>query len=45
MKKPTRSILIHPFLFTFYAVLAPLANNIGTVGFQASKSQKRSGNY
>lgn len=38
MKKPTRSILIHPFLFTTYAVLAPLANNIGTVGFQAIKS-------
>ncbi len=31
-------LIVHPFLFTIYAVLAPLSNNIETVGFEAIKT-------
>jgi len=43
MKKPfgrvtLGSLVLHPFLLTMYAVLAPLAANIGIVGVQAIRS-------
>jgi hypothetical protein len=33
-----RTIILHPFLFTMYAVLSPLAKNIDAVGLQAIRT-------
>jgi len=38
-RKPrSRVLILHPFLFAMYVVLAPLAENIGEVGFEAIRA-------
>ncbi len=38
MPKTKSSLILHPFLFAIYAVLAPLSQNIAHVGFAAIRS-------